>query len=344
MLELSDEYIESLLKGVYDGTITKYDLPEDLYYSISDYLKKGLYDGFGTTLTKLTKQLEEGTGFFEEADLELLTELRENIYMFGAAKTFAQVEEMQEGMFNEDGMLRTWEEFRDFARGIYDQYNENWLKAEYDTAIGQAQNAVKWNEIEKSKEALPYLQYIATEDELECEICSQFNNLLAPVDDPIWDTCYPENHFRCRCLVIQVDKYEEVNLTPDEDKQAMLAGAEENMNDVFKMNAGKDRLVFNENHPYFSVSKGDKGFARENFGLTHTRGRLKMSKMVNTCTKKVFASRHAAKIKAKIFNKEGRLDKKITDVYYCNQCSGYHMTSMKKSRSRKLTQILNNKR
>jgi hypothetical protein len=83
----SQAYIEALLRGVWNGEITEHDLPEDLYESIVAYLKKGLYQGFGITFTDLAKQIEEGTASaFDQTDLELLTELRENLYVFSAAK------------------------------------------------------------------------------------------------------------------------------------------------------------------------------------------------------------------------------------------------------------------
>jgi hypothetical protein len=196
-MNYSQAYIEALLRGVWNGEITEHDLPEDLYESIVAYLKKGLYQGFGITFTDLAKQLEEGLeSVFDQTDFELLTELRENVYLFSSAKTYQQIRDMRDLLTGKDG-VREWSEFKEMAGNIFDQYNENWLAAEYSTAIGQAQNAVHWNNIEKNKELLPYLQYEATEDELECEICTPFNNVIAPVDDPIWDVCMPENHYRC---------------------------------------------------------------------------------------------------------------------------------------------------
>lgn len=257
MLEFSDEFIERLIKGVYDGEITEHNLPDDLYYAIANYLKKGLYKGFGGDLT----DFESGT-----KDLELLEELRENVYMFSAAKTYQQVLDMREALVDENDNIRPWSEFKEMASDIFDQYNENWLSAEYDTAIGQAQNAAKWNDIEKNKEVLPLLKYSAVEDDLECEICIPLNDLVAPVDDPIWDIVYPENHFRCRCLVLQLEE-DEATLTPEDDKNDIVNSVSDKMNEAFKMNAGKDKIIYSEKHPYFSVAKGDKDFAKENFGL-----------------------------------------------------------------------------
>ena len=38
-------------------------------------------------------------------------------------------------------------EFLRFGRETFDQWNNNWGRTEYTTAIGQAQMASKWNEI-----------------------------------------------------------------------------------------------------------------------------------------------------------------------------------------------------
>jgi hypothetical protein len=96
---------------------------------------------------------------------------------FQPRKTYSQILDMRDLLTGKDG-IREWSEFKEMAGNIFDTYNSSWLKAEYSTAIGQAQNAVHWNNIEKNKELLPYLQYEATEDELECEICTPFNGLL----------------------------------------------------------------------------------------------------------------------------------------------------------------------
>lgn len=58
------------------------------------------------------------------------------------------------------------------------------------------------------------------------------------------------------------------------------------------------------------------------------------------CGKLVYVSRALAKRALKLFNKvkeSGKWAKKLTNVYYCEACSGYHLTSMSKRRSRKIT-------
>lgn len=269
MFEFADQYIAALIQGIFDGSITEYELPENLYYAIADYLKSGLYEGFGIDFNKLTKQINEeiATGF-TESDLELLGELRENIYMFSAAKTYQQVKEMTEKLIGEDGKITPFEEFKEAAEEIFDTYNSVYLKTEYDTAIGQAQEAVKWNEFEKQKEVLPYLRYSAVMDANTSEICAPLDGLVAPVDDPIWNSVAPLNHFNCRCLLEAVDKEEgDETKTPDDEKEETVKMVEGEMQDVFKMNSGKDGYVFKDDHPYFSVPKEDREFAQNNFDL-----------------------------------------------------------------------------
>jgi len=262
-MKFSKKQIEDFIKKIHAGEITEYDLPEDLYNSIADYLKTGIYKGYGINFDKLVKNInEEIVSNFDESDLELLSELRDNIYMFSAAKTFQQVKEMTEKLVDENGTVRSFSDFKKDAKDIFYTYNNDWLKSEHTTAIGQAQSAVKWNSIEKQKDILPYLVYDTIGD--ACDICEPLNGITAKVDDPIWNTIMPLNHFNCRCIVQQSA---EADLTPDDEKESSFNVATKNMNAVFKMNAGKDGVVFDKSHPYFSVPKADKTFAQNNFNL-----------------------------------------------------------------------------
>lgn len=240
-MKYTDKQIEDLLEGIYSGEYTNEKLPEDLYFAIADYLKEGLYKGFESDLTTVAAD-----------DLELLIELRENIYMFSGAKTYSQVIEMRDLIAE----ANSYKEFKDAAIDIYDKYNLTWLATEYDTAIGQAQSAVSWNEFERNKDVLPNLVYSTIGD--ACDICAPLDGMCAPVDDPVWNNCMPLNHFNCECIV---------EATDDETKEVDVTDVLEKMDDTFKMNPGKDGYIFKDDHPYFEVARGDKAFAERNFDL-----------------------------------------------------------------------------
>jgi len=248
----SEDQIRFLLDGIYAGTITEYAIPEQLYLSIADYLKAGLYKGFGGDLTK-----------FVGKDLELLVELRQNVYMFSAAKSFQELKYINSLMFDEDGNLRSPKEFSKLGQQAFETWNEAWGLTERNTAEGQGQMASKWNEIEKNKDLLPILEYSAIGD--ACDICRPLDGLTAPVNDKVWFKITPLNHFNCECLLLQHEAGKA--LTPDKEKELIFKKVEMEMDDTFKMNAGKDRMVFSEKHPFFHVSKEDKEFAMNNFNL-----------------------------------------------------------------------------
>ena len=151
---LSEQEMDELIAGIYSGLITEMNLPENLYFAIADRLKEGVYKGFGIDFNELKDKAVSGFKF-DVKDLELLTELRENTYMFSAAKTFNEVLDFRGVMVNGDGEIKPFKEFKQDMLALDEQYNKNWLRAEYDTAYGQAQSAVAWNQFEKNKDVLP---------------------------------------------------------------------------------------------------------------------------------------------------------------------------------------------
>lgn len=251
-MKYTEKQIQELLDGIYAGNITVYNLPEDLYIAIAEYLKKGLYKGFGGTLID-----------FGGKDLKLLKELRENIYIFSGAKTYQQVRELTDLVAES----QTFSEYKKKAIDVYDTYNKVWAEAEYNTAKGQAQNAILWSEFEKDKKNFPYLKYSAVIDKNTSDICRPLNGVIRKVDDPLWSKYSPLNHFNCRCTLEKLDKYDNVVLTQKDKVDEITKELDEKVQNEFKMNSGKDGYIFNEKHPYFSVLKEHRGLARENFGL-----------------------------------------------------------------------------
>ena len=49
-MQYTEAQVKNLLHGIFTGEVDEYNIPEELYSAISDYLLKALYDGFGGTL------------------------------------------------------------------------------------------------------------------------------------------------------------------------------------------------------------------------------------------------------------------------------------------------------
>lgn len=264
MFQYNEKYVRWLIDGIFAGRITTDNLPIPLYMAIGNYLKKGLYEGYGFSLSSLSEEI--GKGKMNLEDLELLAEMRANVYMFSAAKTYQQVKEMTAALVDSNGTVVPYSQFKEQANQIFEQYNQTWLKTEYDTAIGQGQSAMSWRQIEKDAELLPLLKYDAILDENTSDICRPLDGLVAPVNDPVWKRIMPLNHFNCRCIVRQLREGQEA-ITSEAKKATMFNDATEKMQDVFKMNAGMDGYVFKKDHPYFTVPKKDKELAENNYNL-----------------------------------------------------------------------------
>lgn len=252
-MEYSNKQIEELITDIYNGKYSAQQLPEDLYIAIGKYLEKGVEKGFKAVTTE-----------FSGGQLEILNELKQNVWIFSGAKTYQSVRAM-EALISEEGQVRTLKEFKEVARQTYDLYNDTWARTEYDTAIGQAQNAYAWSQFEADKDTLPLLRYSAVIDPNTSEICEPLDGIVLPVDDPFWDTYMPLNHYNCRCLVEQLSEGE---ITEESEINKATQNAEAEMADVFKSNPGKTREIFDKEHPYFTeIPDDDRDWAKENFGL-----------------------------------------------------------------------------
>lgn len=134
-MALKPEEKTTVFRRIWNGTTTLFSLPAILYNDISKNLQRGLFTGFGSTLSKLN---------IESPAFVLLNTLNTNIFAFSAAKTFQQVKDMQNFILNEEGFIRPFNAFRDDATKIFDQFNKQWLRTEFDTTITQAQSAQQW--------------------------------------------------------------------------------------------------------------------------------------------------------------------------------------------------------
>lgn len=108
------------------------------------------------------------------------------------------------------------------------------------------------------------LKYSAIIDANTSDICKPLDGITLPVNDKFWNTHAPLNHFNCRCVLLQVGEEKETN-------KEKVKEVEKEMNDkmqpLFKMNPGKDKVIFDDKHPYFEVAPKDKEFAKNNFDL-----------------------------------------------------------------------------
>jgi SPP1 gp7 family putative phage head morphogenesis protein len=196
----------------------------------------------------LWQGLEEGTGtiatdYQNPASYELLSQLRRNVAVFATFKNHRQVKDLVDALTDDEGNVRSWEQFRPIAEGITKNYFENWLRAEYETAIGTGQMATKWQDYQANADILPMLQYVTQRDERVRDAHKALDGVTLPINDPFWDQYYPPNGWRCRCDIIQV-------IGPE--RKAELFPREDQVPPVFRHNPGKTLELFPQSHPYYA--------------------------------------------------------------------------------------------
>lgn len=173
----------------------------------------------------------------------LVKTLRESAMVFAAFKNHHNINDMVAALTDDGGKLRSFSAFRDAAMAVQEAYNMTWLEAEYNTAVASGQMAVKWQDFQGNREALPYLRFETVGDDRVRYAHQLLHGVTRHIDDAFWDTWMPPVGWNCRCDVLQVaDGETEVPETLPDDKQAPPA---------FRFNPGKEKRLFGDKHPYF---------------------------------------------------------------------------------------------
>lgn len=248
----SDAQIENMINGIYDGDISPARLPVDVYEEIHKRLFSGVVSGFGGSVV----DFPEGS-----TNRDLLEHFNHNVAIFSGAKTHQQVNDMTKEVFK-DGMKQSFADFKSAATKIFDTYNKDWLKTEFNMAHQQALSGRKWNDIQSNKDIFPKLKYVTTGDGRVRPDHVKLDGIVRPVDDPFWKRYYPPNDWGCRCGIEQITETELANTPEHEIKSIEYVPLP-----LFDGNAGIDKVIFNEGHPYFTVSQKYELLKSTNFNL-----------------------------------------------------------------------------
>lgn len=181
---------------------------------------------------------------------KLPVELKKNLYAFSSAKTYAQLEAINDLLYNKEGKLRPFNEFSQLAKKTGHQYNKNYLQAEWQTARTAAQMAQKWEKLQENKDIFPNLKYRTVGDERVRRDHERLNGIVKPIDDAFWSKYYPPLDWRCRCDVVATAE----DIT--EHKENDLPKP------VLKGNVGKDKEIFTQKGTFFKLARTNENAVR----------------------------------------------------------------------------------
>ena len=245
----TEQEYKDIIKQYFWGVYNPENLPIELYMKNATVLSNGVAKGFGIKFAEID---------YTTPDYELIENMRLNTWIFSGAKTYQETVLMNQ-LLLQDGMdLETY-----LVEGmkILTEFNEGYLIAEYNAAVGQSINASKFASFIDTKNLLPYLTYVTVGDLKVRPEHRALDHITRRVDDSFWKRYSPPNGWNCRCTIVAEAEGTETSLTNFKglsEKQQPL---------IFRSNSYYTKQVFTKEHPYFDVIPKHKDLAKQNFNL-----------------------------------------------------------------------------
>lgn len=169
--------------------------------------------------------------------------LKESNYVFSGIKTFHELNEAFPSLLDEEGNRKPFNQFLNDVQKVYDAYNVQYLRTEYNFAQASALMAARWKKFEQDGDRYN-LQYRTMYDKRVRRTHRMLHNITLPIESPFWDKYFPPNGWGCRCTVVQVrkDKY-----PVSDEQEAMNLGSQATSGkyqEMFMFNPGKRMTTF----------------------------------------------------------------------------------------------------
>lgn len=251
-----DEPSDPATQGFVDPLIEQLhrtgDMPSGMITDLADYtaqqLLSGYLEGYETPLF--------GPSWTEQ-DNALLTRTRHNFFAFSGAKTYAQMREMAAAVYDAEGNIVPWDQYRRRALQINSRYNLTYLEAERQAVIAAGTQGSRWVEIEATRSTHPYLEYVTARDSHVREEHRPLDGIVLPVDDPFWDAYYPPNGWRCRCTTRRLTARQADRMKKIDSETAQKIGGRATTK-MWRRNVGTSEVFSPDAHPYFRASERAK--------------------------------------------------------------------------------------
>lgn len=224
--------IGRVMKQVYERKVKTGDIDEELFRKTYEELNKKAAEGWGKDDYDAPEQAED------------TQRIRDNLFKFSGAKTYQEIKEMNDALYDDKGKKLSYEDFREKVMAIHKDYNENYLRTEFETAETSGRRASEWQEFKENADIMPNLKYVTAGDERVRESHRLLDGIVKPINDPFWLRNYPPNGYRCRCYVEQTNE-------PETPATPMVT-----IPDAFANNVGQSGEIFTVAHPYFSMPDG----------------------------------------------------------------------------------------
>ena len=162
-------------------------------------------------------------------DYDLMTTMRKNASRFSAHKAAYFTEWMRDKSKEERQAIR-----RLFL---------NQLNTEQNLAARASRAAKQWHTLLKDSDQYPNLQYLPSRSVNKRKSHTRYYGMILPIGYSFWNNGLPPNDWNCKCRVRATDKPPTKALTPPKPVKGIPG------------NAGKEKAIFTEQHPFFKNVK-----------------------------------------------------------------------------------------
>jgi SPP1 gp7 family putative phage head morphogenesis protein len=199
---------------------------------------------------------------FVQSDV-LKSYLDRDAFVFSGLKAHKQLTQARSLLKDEKGGIRPYYQFEQEIVKLNNTYNKLYLEAEYEFAVQSAQSADSWDNLSGDTDRY-WLQYRTAKDERVREDHAALAGTTLPKTDPFWDSYYPPNGWRCRCVAVEVLASKN---TLSDSKEAIKKGEAsttqigengKNKLEMFRFNPGKQQKLFPPKNSYMPRGCGGK--------------------------------------------------------------------------------------
>jgi hypothetical protein len=222
------EAFASALESVYYRHFEPSDLvPEELFRAITKTLNSAVSDSLSEEFPDLAKLIYK------------------NNEVFSAFKVHDQCSRMAGLLTDDQGHLKSFEQWRKEAEPIANHYNRVWLRTEYDTAVKRAEQARQWKQFEQESDVLPNLRWVPSTAVTPGTDHMVFWDTVLPIDDPFWGQHKPGDRWGCQCSLEATDE-PATPIPSGTDRDNPAPGLDNN--------PAQDGKLFSDSHPYYPSS------------------------------------------------------------------------------------------
>jgi hypothetical protein len=234
-LEEYEAYLIAYLRYLFEGNREAAVISAEMVALAAQQMLTAFEQGYGIKFSEMDLYAPENDYYRSMVD---------NIFSFTAAKqyqVFAAIYAIKDLYKNDFGL------FREEALRINRLFNKNYAGVENSHTGYAGQMAQNWRSIEDPD---TILEYVTQKDERVRDSHRVLDGIKRRKSDPFWLNFYPPIDYNCRCFVrnLGTTNGQKLNMDrtiPDVDM----------IPDEFRFNVGEDGIVWNKQHPYFTMAK-----------------------------------------------------------------------------------------